>query len=488
MQNKSRNLIIFFGLLIIVQIIWIFNSNGFYFIDDSCHFNYNRNYFTKFYLEPFSAWSRFGRVILFAIPSLVGLKGVQIFSSLIFLLTIVYAYKIAKLKNINNPEWIVLLIGFQSVLFNISYTVLAELPAAALIVISYYYYMKDKQLAVLVLSSLIFLFRTEYYFVCVLYFIIYVVEKKWKLLPLVIIGPLVWYLHTYFISQNPLQFYYDFGLHARLPRITVGIEWYYYFLRSPQIFGIVQTLFFAISLFFVLKNKVIKDYYIPILIVFGGIIFHTLAALKGLNVSCSVGQLRYVAVIGPMFGIVSLFGLDEIMKLIRKIKTKYYLSIVIVLIMFLSGPFVTPFHKKLALEEESDKVVELVNSKYVGYKVLSSLHYVANSLDEPTTGGEVFKELTKANFNKYDKSIIVFLKELENDPFVSETMKLRDIENNPNVKLLYTVKAKVNRNNDVPVNKYFYDWVYEFLKTVINYLVADQYSWEDFELKVYLKD
>ncbi len=164
MEIKTRKYL-FWAALIVVQAIWIFNSDGFYFIDDSSHFNYNRHYFES-YDQSIGAWHRMGRVLLFALPAQFGLKGVQIASAFIFLLTVFVSYKILKEKNVPYAEWVIPVMGFQPVLFNISYTTLAELPAAFLIILSFYYYLKDKPKLVLISSSLIFIFRTEYSFVC----------------------------------------------------------------------------------------------------------------------------------------------------------------------------------------------------------------------------------------------------------------------------------------------------------------------------------
>lgn len=384
--------------------------------------------------------------------------------------------------------WIVLFAGFQPVLFNISYTVLAELPAAFLIILGYYYFIKDKKVAALIVSSLIFLFRTEYYYVCCLFALVYVFKKDFKILPFALFGPLLWFLHSFFVSLNPMQFFYDLGLHSRLPRLTEGIDWNYYIIRFPQIFGILQTLFFIIAVIFIPFRREIKKTGMFFLIIFGGVTFHTLAALKGFNVSCSVGQLRYIAVVGPVFALLSVFGFDRILNIIGSKVFRIFLSAVIVIALFISGPFLTPFHSKLQLELESEKISELVNDQYKGYKVLSSLHFIANALDEPKTGGEIYKELTKANLEKYDKAIIVFLKELENDPFVGETTKLIVIESMPNVRLLYTEKKKVNRNGDVPVFRYYYDGAPEYMKDIIKYMTNDQFTWEDYEMYVFIKN
>ncbi|MCC7158622.1 MAG: hypothetical protein IT281_03700 [Ignavibacteria bacterium] len=81
-----------------------------------------------------------GRVLLFSLPAQFGLKGVQITSALLFIVTIFIAYRILKQKSVKYAEWVIPIIGFQPVLFNVSYTTLAELPAAFLIVLSFYYY------------------------------------------------------------------------------------------------------------------------------------------------------------------------------------------------------------------------------------------------------------------------------------------------------------------------------------------------------------
>ncbi|HMS64421.1 MAG TPA: hypothetical protein PKD83_04105, partial [Ignavibacteria bacterium] len=293
-MNRKNLTYLFWILLIIVQIIWIKNSDGFYFIDDSCHFNFNRHYIDSYLLST-DAWHRMGRVLLFALPAQFGLTGVQIASSLIFLITIYYAKKILEFKNVKYSEWIIPVIGFQPVLFNISYTSLAELPAAFLIVLSFYFYIKDKPAAAMIASSLIFTFRTEYFYAAGLFFLIYAYRKNFKILPLIFTGPALWYVYTTLITKNPMKFFYEILLHTKLLKIDTGIDWYYYFLHSFKIFGLIQILFFIYALIILIFRKQVKEYFLILLIVFSGISIHTLLALKGLNLTCSIGQLRYVA-------------------------------------------------------------------------------------------------------------------------------------------------------------------------------------------------
>jgi len=470
----------------IVQAVWILNSDGFYFIDDSCHFNYNRHFFSS-YFASLGSWHRLGRVWLYTLPAQFGLKGTQVFASLVFLATIYFSYRILKQKNIPYAEWIVPIIGFQPVLFNISYTVLAELPAAFLIVLSYYLYLKDKPAAVMIFSSLIFLFRTEYYYVAGIFLLIYLFKKKWISLLLFLVGPFVWFLVSWIIQEDWWRFFYDLQMHARLPRITDGVDWFHYLYHSPAIFGFVQCLFFVIGIGIIFIKKKLGDYGLILLIIFSGIFIQTMFALKGLELSCSIGQLRYVAVVGPLIGIVSVVGLSSFYSLMKKWFLQVPFMIIFLAVMFILGPYATPFHKKYELEKECEKIVKLQDEKYKDYVVLSNLHQMANAMDEADMGGEKFHKLTSDALQRYNKALIVWSRELEGSPFTEGNVTLDMLNNNKNVKLLTTITARVNRNDDIPIYRH-YDWHNKFRRYLIEYMVIDQYSWEDYQLKVFVKE
>ncbi len=486
MENNTRKYI-FWVALIVVQAIWIFNSDGFYFIDDSSHFNYNRHYFDS-YTQSIGAWHRMGRVLLFALPSQLGLKGVQIASALIFALTIYVSYKILREKNIPYAEWVIPIIGFQPVLFNISYTSLAELPAAFLIILSFYYYLKDKPKLVLITSSLVFIFRTEYSFVCALYFLIYAFRKDFKVLPLALAGPVLWYLYTTAITLNPVQFFYDMTLHSRLLKIDVGVDWYYYLLHSPKIFGFIQALFFAAGAVMVLLKKELKTYGLLVLIFIGGIAVQTLLALKGLNLTCSIGQLRYVAVVGPAFGTIAALAAGYFFAKIKKPLPNVILSAVLLLLMFIPGPYSTPFHNKFEIEKVSEDIVKFSEDKYPDLKLITNMHQVANALDESQTGGRKFTLLSQTNLDKTPSALIIWCSYLEGSPFVEDDVTLKEIESIPGIKQVKDYKDTVNNCTSIPIYKYRKEGdEYKTSRDLIDYLIADQTTWETIDIRVFLK-
>jgi len=430
-----------------------------------------------------------GRVLLFAVPAQFGLKGVQIASAVLFLFTIYFANKILIHKRVKYAEWIIPLIGFQPVLFNISYTSLAELPTAFLIVLSYYFFIKESPSAVLITSSLIFIFRTEYYYVAGIFFLIYLHRKNYKVLYLILIGPLLWYIYTTLIFLDPYQFFRDMLLHSRLEKIDAGVDWYYYLLHSAKIFGLLQIVLLVTGTVIILVKKQLKSYGLILLIIFSGIGVQTLLALKGLNLTCSIGQLRYVAVVGPMIGIISLIGLSSYYNLVKNIYLRNIVQVMTLCIMFITGPYFTPFHNKFEMDIISEEIADFTLKEYPDYKVLSHMHQLANAMDEPFLGGEKFKKLNDSTVKRFDKSIIVWCNYLEGNAFVLKNLSLKEIEAIPNIKLIKEYIDTVNNCINVPIYKYRKEGdEYKTSRKIIDYLVLDQTSWETFDIKVFKKE
>lgn len=431
-----------------------------------------------------------GRVLLFALPAQFGLKGVQIASALLFITAIYTGYKILKAKEVKYAEWIIPVMGFQPVLFNVSYTSLAELPAGFLILLSYYFFIKEKPVSVMIISSLIFIFRTEYYYVAGLYFLIYAYRRNWKVLPWFFTGPLLWFLYTTVITLNPAQFFYDMTLHSRLLKIDVGVDWYYYLLHSAKIFGFLQALFFLTGTIALMFKKQFKEYALLIIIVFMGIGLQTLLALKGLNLTCSIGQLRYVAVVGPAFGVISTVGMSYFFSLLNSSILRYVFTAVFLFVMFALGPYSTPFHNKFEIEKVSEDISGFAAKNYPGYKLISNMHQLANALDESQTGGERFTLLSESNVDNSSKALIVWCSYLEGSPFVEDDVTLNEILSIPGIKQVKDYKDTVNNCMSIPLyHRYRKEGdEYKTSRDIIDYIIADQTTWETIDIRVFLKE
>jgi hypothetical protein len=321
-----------------------------------------------------------------------------------------------------------------------------------------------------------------------LYFLIYAYRKEFKILPLVLTGPVLWFLYTTIITLNPTQFFYDMTLHSRLLKIDVGVDWYYYLLHSAKIFGFLQAIFFIAGALILFAKNELKQYWLLVIIFFGGIAVQTLLALKGLNLTCSIGQLRYVAVVGPAFGVLAAIGLGYFFSKIRQPILNVVLSLVFIFLMFVLGPYSTPYHNKFEIEKVSDEITVFARQNYPDYKIITNLHQVANALDESQTGGRTFTLLSQTNLDNTPKALIVWCSYLEGSPFVDDDVTLKEIESIPGIKQVKDYKDTVNNCTSIPIYKYRKEGdEYKTSRDFIDYLIADQTTWETIDIRVFVK-
>jgi len=484
-KSNNKNFLILLFSLLIVQIIWLVYSPGFYFIDDGCHYVYNRHFY-QMPIHIISSWARLGRVILYALPAQINYRAVQILSALIFDLTVYIGYRILKFKNVSHPEWAIIAIGFQPVLFNLSYTAMAELPTAFLIILSYYFFIREKYVPAIILSSMIFLFRTEYFFVCLLFVLVLLFQKKWYAIPLSLIGPAIWFFTILCITKIPSDFISIFGLHSQLPRVGEGIKWYHYIIYSPKTFGIIQTLFFFIGIAVLIRKKKFNEWVLALLIIIGGIAGHTLAALDTFNATCSVGQIRYISVVGPMVGLLSVVGISYVGDFFKWKYLKVFFSVILLLLMFFAGPFITPFHTKYEIDYRCEDIAKLRDDKYKDYPVMTDLYQIAITLDMPYMDYDYFHKMRKSTLHNLDKAIIVWEKSLDGTPFTDSDLMLRDIEADSNVRLIDSIKVFIDHKYDIPIFKLKDNFNHTW-QPIMEYLTSEQYSDEDLYLKVFIK-
>nr|HMT11748.1 hypothetical protein [Ignavibacteria bacterium] len=213
-----------------------------------------------------------------------------------------------------------------------------------------------------------------------------------------------------------------------------------------------------------------------------------LLALKGLNLTCSIGQLRYVAVVGPAFGIVAALAGGYFFAKIRNPILNVVLSVVLLLLMFLPGPYSTPFHNKFEIEKVSEDIVRYSRDKYPDLKIITNMHQVANALDESQTGGNTFTLLSQTNLDKTPKALIVWCSYLEGSPFVEDDVTLKEIESIPGIKQVKDYKDTVNNCTSIPVYQFRKEGdEHKTSRDLIDYLIADQTTWETIDIRVFLK-
>jgi hypothetical protein len=157
----------------------------------------------------------------------------------------------------------------------------------------------------------VFLFRFEMYAFAVLMSAIYLMRRQWRILPLLLLGPVIWIGSSTIISGDVMTFFREWSHFSGLGKYVDGISLTFYLENLHTIFGVAQVTFFAIGVVFLALGKKMAEYGLILSVPVIGIIVNTLAGAEMFHWSGSIGDLRYVAVAGPFLGIVSAYGLSE---------------------------------------------------------------------------------------------------------------------------------------------------------------------------------
>jgi hypothetical protein len=408
-------LIFFFAVVAVIGSIWILQSDGFYFIDECAHFLYSR-----FVLQalPVTAetWHRPIPQWLFALPAQLGHTFTMFFALALFLCLLFVTYRIAVLKKIRHAEWVVLLVGLQPALFDISYACMTEVPTAFMMALSYLFHLKEKHGWSMAIASMVILCRTEMFLFAGLMFAVYAWKREWKILPLVLLGPLLWISSTTIISGSVVTFFTEWSRFASIGKFIPGVSVMHYIAHLHTTYGLVQVLLFILGTLFIVKTRKGADFGILYGAIALTIAIHTLAAAEVFHWTGSIGELRYITVAGPFFGIVSVFGLSEILERVKSLRMQLMVSIIVLsaAVFYCTGttqPRRWPNYEKIILN-----MTKSLKAEFPTMTVLSNNCTVAYVMDEAPSGGLHFAPLNKKTVDQFSECLIFW------DPFFSNSI------------------------------------------------------------------
>jgi len=412
---KKPLLLFFLTVVAVIESIWVLKSDGFYYIDELSHYLYSR-----FVLQALpitvQTWHRPIPQWLFALPAQLGHTFTMFFAAALFICLLFLMYRIALLHGIKHAEWIVILVGLQPILFDLSYACMTEMPAAFMISLSYYYHLKGKHGWSLVLASAVILCRSEMYLFAGLMFLLYAYKREWNILPLVLVGPLLWIGSTTLISGNILTFFKEWKHFTDIGKFIPGASLTHYIANLHTTFGYAQAFLFAAGVIFITRAKRSAEFGIIYAAIAITLLFHTIAGAEIFHWTGSIGELRYVTVIGPLFGIVSLYGMSEILEKVKSPIGQFAFSVLI----FGGVVFHCTVTTHPRMWANYNRVVialtKEMRSDYPDLTVLSNNCLVAYIMDVSPAGGKHYALFNKETLKKFPECLIFW------DPFSSNSI------------------------------------------------------------------
>ncbi len=405
----------FFVVVAVIGSVWIVLSDGFYFIDEPARFLYSR-----FVLQSLpvtvETWHRPIPQWLFALPAQFGHTFTMFFALALFLLLLDVTYAIAVLKGIRHAEWVVLLAGLQPVLFDISYTCLNEVPAALAVVLAYWYHLRNRHAASLAIASLGIMCRPEAYIFAGILFVAYLRRREWTLLPLVLLGPIVWIASTTVISGNITTFFTQWAGYSNVEKYMTGISLAYYVENLHIVFGIAQVLFFAAGAVVIARSGKSADAAIPYAFIAATVLLNTLSGSELLHWTGSVGDLRYIAVAGPFVALVSAYGLSAIIEAARPSYARSQLSAAVICLVVFNCIFTARPHSWSNHDRVSIEMTRAARTGYPGLTLLNNNPVVQYEMDAAPTGGPMYAVLNRETLARFDNCLVLW------DPYTANSI------------------------------------------------------------------
>lgn len=413
-RNRVRNPLplFFLGVVAAIAAVWILRSEGFFPVDECAHYLYSRFVLAAL---PYTVetWNRPGLLWLFALPAQLGHTFTMFFSLALYLCLLLVTYRIAVLLNIRHAAWAVLLTGLQPVLFDISYACLAEMPAALVLALSFLCRLKGRHGWSLAVASAVFLFRFEMYGFALLLFLLSLRRREWRILPLVLLGPLAWIVSSAVISGDLMTFFREWSDFSRLGKYVPGITVMHYAENLHAIFGVAQVILFAAGTVFIVRGKRTAEFGILLFAIAMDIIVNTIAGAEAFHWTGSIGEFRYVAVVGPFVGIVAAFGLSEVIEKVRPAWGKTALALGVFSAVVFNCTLST--HPR-AWENYEKVVLDITRSAREAYPeltLLSNNSLAAYVYDAAPCGGPHYEKLDRRKLAMFGRCLVLW------DPYSS---------------------------------------------------------------------
>jgi hypothetical protein len=404
--------VFFLCVVAVIESVWILRSNGFFPVDECGHYLYSRFVLTALPVTV-ETWHRPGLLWLLALPAQLGHTFTMFFLLGVYLCLLLVTYRIAVLMNIRHAAWVVLLTGLQPVLFDISYACLAEMPAAFVLALSFWCHLKGRHGWSLAIASGVFLFRFEMYAFALMLFLLYAWKREWRILPLVLPGPLLWIGSSAVISGDVMTFFNEWAKFSHLGKYVAGIPLTYYVQNLHAIFGVAEVLLFAAGLVFVIRERNTPAYGLLFCSIGIALIINTIAGAELFHWTGSIGEFRYIAVVAPFVGIVATCGLSGLIERIRSAWGGLAVAVVVFCTVVFNCTLTTHPRRWENYENIVLGMTRAAHEEYPDLMLLSNNALAAYALDAAPSGGPYFARLDRTVLARSPRCLILW------DPYSS---------------------------------------------------------------------
>lgn len=352
---------------------------------------------------------------LFVLPASLfaqfGFAGIKFFNCLVSLATIFITYKLAVRLNYKNANLIPVIMVFAPLNYILTFSGLTEPLFALFTVTGIYLCIVNKNIAACVVISFLPYVRSEGLIIAGVFIVYFLYLNKWKFIPYLILGSLVYSIAGYFIYHDFLWVFTKIP-YAKLSSAYGSGPLFHFIHEIVNITGVPLYFFlwagFLVMVVKLLRNKITPVEKVLIWLGFSGFFLaHTLFWYLG--IFNSMGLKRVFLGIMPIMAIIILHGFNFMTEKI--FKKEFYskglrmlLIIYILVFPFTPNPSAIQWKKDMTLCIDQVLAIECANelkkSGLIKKPILFNQRYFCITLDLDYFNEKDCKRISLQNINE----------------------------------------------------------------------------------------
>ncbi|CAN5185570.1 hypothetical protein BH09BAC5_BH09BAC5_23530 [soil metagenome] len=260
----------------------------------------------------FDHWAKPVFVLLASPFAQFGFNGMKVFNALCVLLTIYFTYRICEKMKYLNSYAVAIFLVFSPMYFILTFSGLTEPLFALFLSLGIYLIVSGNYAAAIILISFLPFVRSEGLILLGVFGLYLLIRKKWKLIPLLSIGHIVYSIAGYFVYKDIFWVFHKIP-YARLDAVYGRGELTHFAGQLYYILGL-PSLFLFISGFICIIRNIIKGTFSTrmLILVYGGFLSFFIAhsLFWYLGIFGSMGLTRVFICVIPLMTIIMLKGFN----------------------------------------------------------------------------------------------------------------------------------------------------------------------------------
>jgi hypothetical protein len=284
----------------------------------------------------FNHWAKPIYVLLFRPFAQFGFIGVKIANAILANATIFFTWRVAKTFNLPNPLISGVFILFSPLYFVLTFSGLTDILFGFVLILCIDLYTRNRRILSLVILSFLPFVRSEGIIIIGVFGLLTLLERKWKLLPLLAIGHVVYSLAGLSVYDDLLWVF------TKVPYLNLedhyGSGKPFHFVKNLiYVVGVPIYLVFWLGVIKIIvdgaKRRIRDDFIILIGIGFlAFLVAHSI--FWALGIFNSMGLIRVMIGVMPLIALISLYGFNTILSLPKSYATLHAVALILYVLIF----------------------------------------------------------------------------------------------------------------------------------------------------------